>query len=90
MEENISNPKNPAISYIPFLFFYMARKYGNLEIYMFHAKMGAIGTVMFVIALITAAYISELIGGIFYGIFFAFAGFNAYKAHKAYKTPIKS
>lgn len=85
MEQINLNPKNAALAYIPFVFLYTVKKYGNEEFYMAHSKMGALSTLLLFIPLITAAYISELIGGVFYGLYFVFIGFCAYKAGKGQK-----
>ncbi len=82
MDQKGFNPKNAALAYIPFIFLYTAKKYANEEFYMAHSKMGALSTLLLFIPLITAAFISELIGGIFYGLYFVFLGFCAYKARK--------
>ncbi len=87
-QEEKQNRLLDALSYVPFLFILNTLQNGKNEGAMWHAKMGALATAIFMIPVFVAAFVSVFFGGMLYGFFFLYIGLSAYKAWNADKLDI--
>lgn len=87
-QEEKQNRLLDALSYIPFLFILNVLQNGKNENSMWHAKMGALSTAIFMIPVIVGAFISVFFGGMLYGFFFLYIGLSGFKAWNGEKFDI--
>lgn len=87
-QEEKQNRLLDALSYLPFLFILNLMQNGKNEKSMWHSKMGALSTLIFMIPVIVGAFISVFFGGMLYGFFFLYIGLSGYKAWSGDKLEI--
>lgn len=76
------------LSYLPFLFILNVIQNGKNENSMWHAKMGAVSTLIFMIPVFVGAFVSVFFGGMLYGFFFLYIGLSASKAWNGEKLDV--
>jgi len=88
METNTPSPEDnilAALAYIPGVFLITALIKGKNPFHLWHAKMGAFSTFIFIFPVVITAFVNGLIGIILYVLFFIFiviAGLKAWKGQK--------